>query len=438
MSSDQDPSPDVEAGTTADDGPMSNVTAAADETSTTQKEQTQKEGEGVGIEITADLDKVDDPSSYQLVDLDDPNLPMDPNSLRSNNDDDGPAARQFPDAFYDPTTGEIMMEPVVNPAGDSYEKSTLDGSSITSYYPNRALQSIIQREVDLTEPSVMGRLRRADAALKAGWGRLMEKSVFGTEFRPLPEGFYCPITCDLMMDPVISKEGITYEREAIEQWIQANGKSPITRNPITVADLRENNALYELIQTEKGRTLESVHPSIRRWRESGAPTSRRPLPPSVSERVHQQQQPAPSAPPADWLPSHPLPQQPTVPGATTTTTNYPVNEAQLRAQQQERRCRIKCTVCLIIFTIVVLILNVGIGIAIIIMAFIFSMISLFQCEGPTTRHARLEHEREIRQRRRAAARQAEETRATNNVRRWQQTANNPSSVRGWEESVEEV
>lgn len=33
--------------------------------------------------------------------------------------------RSFPDAFYDPTTGKIMAEPVVNPAGDSYEKSAL-------------------------------------------------------------------------------------------------------------------------------------------------------------------------------------------------------------------------------------------------------------------------------------------------------------------------
>ena len=53
----------------------------------------------------------------------------------------------FPTLFYDPTTGELMTDPFVDEARDSYEKSSLTDNSVT-YYPNRSLKSIIQREVE--------------------------------------------------------------------------------------------------------------------------------------------------------------------------------------------------------------------------------------------------------------------------------------------------
>lgn len=299
---------------------------------------------------------------YQKVDLDAP-----VESIR-----DTTTRRQFPDAFYDKITGEIMRNPVVNPAGDSYEKSTLlqDSSTSTStlsFYPNRALQSIIQHEVELTEPSLAGKLRRANSTLKSGWGRLLEKSVLGTEYRPLPEGFYCPITCDLMADPVISKEGITYEREAIEQWIEANGKSPVTRNPIAIADLRDNNALYELIQTEKGRTPESIHPSVRRWKESVAATSRRRTVPSPTrDRASREEQHPPPSAPAEQdivVPAPTQPAAPAMPGTAGTARNninmnnnhLPTTEEELSGRRQQRytgsqRCQL--TLFSIVFTVI--------------------------------------------------------------------------------------
>lgn len=46
--------------------------------------------------------------------------------------------------------------------------------------------------------------------------------------------FYCPITGDVMSDPVIDRDGITYERAAIEEWIQRRGTSPTTRAPMAL------------------------------------------------------------------------------------------------------------------------------------------------------------------------------------------------------------
>ena len=43
-----------------------------------------------------------------------------------------------------------------------------------------------------------------------------------------PKSFLCPITCDLMMDPVIACDGHSYERSAIEKWLSKSRKSPMT------------------------------------------------------------------------------------------------------------------------------------------------------------------------------------------------------------------
>jgi hypothetical protein len=59
--------------------------------------------------------------------------------------------------------------------------------------------------------------------------------------------FYCPITHELMVDPVIDPEGNSYEKQAIENWIRQSGKSPITRTALSINDLRPNRALKTAI-----------------------------------------------------------------------------------------------------------------------------------------------------------------------------------------------
>lgn len=62
------------------------------------------------------------------------------------------------------------------------------------------------------------------------------------------ENLCCPITGEVMQNPVVTKAGISYEREAIIAWINKDGKDPSTREPMTVADLRPNLALKAIIE----------------------------------------------------------------------------------------------------------------------------------------------------------------------------------------------
>ena len=64
--------------------------------------------------------------------------------------------------------------------------------------------------------------------------------------------FICPITQSVMGDPVCDREGNTYERAAIEAWVAARGTSPITRTPLTLADLFPNRSLRTAIEDYVG------------------------------------------------------------------------------------------------------------------------------------------------------------------------------------------
>jgi Mg-chelatase subunit ChlD len=53
----------------------------------------------------------------------------------------------------------------------------------------------------------------------------------------------CPITADIMVDPVQGNDGQTYERSAIIQALNIKRESPITRQPMTITDLTVNASI---------------------------------------------------------------------------------------------------------------------------------------------------------------------------------------------------
>eukprot|EP01138_Halocafeteria_seosinensis_P000822 gb/GECG01000843.1/.p1 GENE.gb/GECG01000843.1/~~gb/GECG01000843.1/.p1 ORF type:complete len:434 (+),score=45.97 gb/GECG01000843.1/:1-1302(+) len=74
-----------------------------------------------------------------------------------------------------------------------------------------------------------------------------------------PASFCCPITCCIMEDPVVAKDGYTYERSAIQRWLVESDNSPQTREFMVeligipemrevVLDLRPNMLLIKEIR----------------------------------------------------------------------------------------------------------------------------------------------------------------------------------------------
>jgi len=61
------------------------------------------------------------------------------------------------------------------------------------------------------------------------------------------EALICPITGEIMCDPVMDQEGNSYDKAAILEWLSKNASSPITRNPLRIDQLTPNRALRDVL-----------------------------------------------------------------------------------------------------------------------------------------------------------------------------------------------
>ncbi|KAJ6418653.1 hypothetical protein OIU84_001926 [Salix udensis] len=65
----------------------------------------------------------------------------------------------------------------------------------------------------------------------------------------IPNQFRCPISLDLMKDPVTLSSGITYDRESIETWLEGgNFTCPVTNQVLRSFDQIPNHSLRKMIQ----------------------------------------------------------------------------------------------------------------------------------------------------------------------------------------------
>ncbi|KAL8534612.1 hypothetical protein ACS0TY_010578 [Phlomoides rotata] len=85
---------------------------------------------------------------------------------------------------------------------------------------------------------------------------LIKRDSLGRELsEPLPS-FYCPITADVMVDPVETPTGHTYERGAIEKWLEeGDNLCPITKTPLSRLSLRPNRTLRQSIEEWRNRNI---------------------------------------------------------------------------------------------------------------------------------------------------------------------------------------
>lgn len=94
-----------------------------------------------------------------------------------------------------------------------------------------------------------------------------KRNSLGRQLLEPLQSFYCPITADIMRDPVETSSGCTFEREAIEKWLNSgNGFCPLTKTPLRKLSLRPNRTLRQSIEEWKNRnimiTIASMKPEI--------------------------------------------------------------------------------------------------------------------------------------------------------------------------------
>ena len=75
--------------------------------------------------------------------------------------------------------------------------------------------------------------------------KLMERLANLRPGSEAPPEFYCPITQDIMVDPVQTVDNFTYERSAISRWFREQDTSPLTGLHLSSQQLRPDDKLRE-------------------------------------------------------------------------------------------------------------------------------------------------------------------------------------------------
>ena len=57
----------------------------------------------------------------------------------------------------------------------------------------------------------------------------------------------CPLSLEIMKDPVITPDGNTYEDAKIKEWLKKSNTEPQSRKPLFENNLVKNRALQEII-----------------------------------------------------------------------------------------------------------------------------------------------------------------------------------------------
>ncbi|CAJ1049511.1 WD repeat%2C SAM and U-box domain-containing protein 1 isoform X2 [Xyrichtys novacula] len=98
--------------------------------------------------------------------------------------------------------------------------------------------------LSLTKETLVSELHIDSVGLRNKVLRKVEELKSDSVCSGIPDEFLCPITRELMREPVIAADGFSYEREAIESWINTkNRSSPMTNLPLLTTLLTPNHTL---------------------------------------------------------------------------------------------------------------------------------------------------------------------------------------------------
>jgi len=83
-----------------------------------------------------------------------------------------------------------------------------------------------------------------------------------SEAAEVPDDYVCPITAEIMTDPVSTLDGFTYERTAITEWLRTKDTSPSTGATLESKTVIPNLSLRSMIRafTDAGAAASTASP----------------------------------------------------------------------------------------------------------------------------------------------------------------------------------
>lgn len=156
-------------------------------------------------------------------------------------------------AFRASTTGASLMGPGGASAGAAGPGGM--GGGLGPIGPSSASSAANRDAMAAAVASAFGDLSQQQHA--AGWGGMAGAAGLGaagggssSACVQWPRHFICPLSGQIMGDPVMAADGHTYERGAIGDWLRLRDVSPVTGQPLSSAVLQPNYSLRQAIGAE--------------------------------------------------------------------------------------------------------------------------------------------------------------------------------------------
>jgi serine/threonine protein kinase len=117
-------------------------------------------------------------------------------------------------------------------------KETKDGPPTLVKLMNHCMESVIPLSLGIPATKTAESISFQDINAALMEFLKEEQKQVEQRKRAIPDGFICPITQDIMKDPVILvADGHSYERKAILEWLQRTNRSPLTNEELPVVNM---------------------------------------------------------------------------------------------------------------------------------------------------------------------------------------------------------
>ena len=160
--------------------------------------------------------------------------------------------------FYNDATGECSCE---HPNDHSVRQACLDAieaSKLPTKRPPVKVAKMVDAAVSpsdehpsppasTTRRALLQLQNRVDELEREKERVIAELKAAKAQTANVPSQFVCPITGDVMQDPVVTSDGFSYERKAIEKWLRHHDTSPMTNEKLPFKQLVPNMALRSQI-----------------------------------------------------------------------------------------------------------------------------------------------------------------------------------------------
>jgi hypothetical protein len=147
---------------------------------------------------------------------------------------------------------------------EDHERQQWTEAAALSRAPQNDARDMMEVLEDLNTRSLAGRSLLCLQLCKASASKFVDRLTAAADSMRMavPDSFRCPITQDVMVDPVIVTEtGHTYERSAIEEWLRTHNTDPTTNVQLRSNNLIPNHSLRSSIQEFSANNGAGLPPS---------------------------------------------------------------------------------------------------------------------------------------------------------------------------------